>query len=74
MFTTFVTASEFQDFQTDIFYLQFYELLEKRDRAAEDGRDDLAEELSRQLERIKAKICEDDPEWERCDYKSTVAQ
>lgn len=67
MFNTFVSAATFSDFQTDIYYIQFYELLEKQGHAVEDGHEGLAEELERQMERLKAKICEDDPEWERCD-------
>ncbi len=67
MFNTFVTAAAFDDFKTDIYYSQYYELLEKKVNAEAKGQDGLAEELSRQLERIKAKICEEDPEWERCD-------
>ena len=66
MFNTFVTAATFSEFQTDIYYIQFYELLEKQAHAEEDGHEGLADELARQMERLKAKICEDDPEWERC--------
>jgi Rod binding domain-containing protein len=66
MFNTFVSAATFNDFQTDIYYSQFYELLEKKADAEDEGRDGLADELARQMERLKAKICEEDPEWERC--------
>ena len=67
MFTNFVSAAAFSEFQTDIYYIQFYELLEKQTHAEEDSHEGLAEELGRQLERLKAKICEEDPKWERCD-------
>ena len=67
MFNTFVSAATFSEFQTDIYYIQFYELLEKQEHALEDGHPELAAELARQMERLKAKICEADPEWERCD-------
>lgn len=66
MFNTFVSAATFNEFQTDIFYIQYYELLEKKAHAEEDGHEGLAEELDRQMERLRAKICEQDPEWERC--------
>ena len=66
MFTNFVSAAAFVDFKTDIYYSQFYEMLEKAEHAEEDGHKGLAAELRRQMERLKAKICEEDPEWERC--------
>ena len=66
MFNTFVTATAFSEFQTDIYYIQFYELLEKAEHADDDNHPALAAELRRQMERLKAKICEADPEWERC--------
>lgn len=66
MFNTFVSAATFAEFQTDIYYLQFYELLEKAEHADDDEHPELAAELRRQMERLKAKICESDPEWERC--------
>jgi len=66
MFNNFVSAATFTDFQTDIYYVQFYELLEKKADAEDEERWELAEELQRQMERLKAKICEEDPEWERC--------
>ena len=78
VFTSFVTVAsndeyheeqyeQQQEFRVDIYYSQFYELLDKRDQAVEEERDEFAAELQRQLERLKAKICEEDPEWERCD-------
>lgn len=67
MFNTFVTNATFTEFQTDIHYIQFYELLAQSEHAQEDGHPALAAELRRQMERLRAKICEEDPEWERCD-------
>lgn len=78
MFTSFVTVAandeyheeqyeQQQEFRVDVYYSQYYELLGRYDRAVREERDDFAEELARQLERLKAKICEEDPEWERCD-------
>ena len=77
MFTTFVSVAqndvyheaqrqETAEFRVDIYYLQFYELLDKYTEAIENDREDFADELERQLERLTAKICEEDPEWERC--------
>ena len=77
MFTNFVSVKandEFHaeqtasttEFRVDIYYSQFYELLEKYVEAEDSGNVDFADELLRQLERLKAKICEEDPEWERC--------
>jgi len=66
MFSNFVTANDFADFKTDINYGLYYELLEKHEKAVAEDRDEFARELDRQMEKIKAKICEDDPEWKRC--------
>ena len=55
------------EFRTDIYYSQFYELLEKREAALRNGNTEFANELARQMERLKAKICKQDPDWERCD-------
>lgn len=77
MFTSFVPvdandlfhdqqAQATNEFRTDIYYLQFYELLEKAEHADDDEHPELAAELRRQMERLKARICEADPEWERC--------
>ena len=66
MFNTFVTVSEFQEYITEAFYDSYYELLDRKEVAEEKGNDELAKEFSRRLEKLKAKICEQDPEWERC--------
>ena len=77
VFTSFVTVAandayheeqyeQQQEFRVDIYYSQFYELLDKYSEAVEEEREAFAAELQRQLERLKAKICEEDPEWERC--------
>lgn len=55
------------DIQLDQWYGQFYDRLDDRDESLEEGNDALAAEYERQMERLKAKICEADPEWERCD-------
>ena len=66
MFSNFVTTSQFEDFVVDEWYDSYYEMLDKVAHAESEGNVELALEFSRRLERIKAKICEADPEWERC--------
>lgn len=67
MFTTFASAAEVEEIKIDIAYGQFYDRLDDYEEALEEGNEELAAEYKRQLERLKAKICEADPEWERCD-------
>ncbi len=67
MFTNFVTMSQFSDLKLDLDYDSYYEMLDRHAHATAEGNDALAAEYSRRLERIKARICEEDPEWERCD-------
>lgn len=66
MTTTFATAAEVEDIQLSIDYGQFYDRLDHYEQAVEEGRDELAEELKRQMERLRARICAKDPKWERC--------
>lgn len=67
MFTQFASASEVEEIHTDLAYGQYYDRLDDYDEAVEEGNIELAKEYARQMERLKAKICEADPEWERCD-------
>jgi len=71
MFNTFASAKDVDDrvskIELDIAYGQYYDRLDDYEEAVAEGRDKLAEEYLRQMERWKAKICEADPEWERCD-------
>jgi len=70
MFNTFATAADVEkkvsELELSISYGQYYDRLDDRDEAIDEGNAELAEEYERQMERLKAKICEDDPEWERC--------
>ena len=50
-------------------YGQYYDRLDDRDESLAEGNHELAAEYERQMERLKAKICEHDPEWERCDQE-----
>ena len=71
MFTTFVRADEFHKEITDInlqvAYGQYYDRLDDYEEALDEDREELAREYARQMERLRAEICEHDPEWERCD-------
>lgn len=71
IFNTFARAADvekkFEHLELDIAYGQFYDRLDDYEEALNEGRDVLAKEYLRQMERLRAKICELDPEWERCD-------
>ena len=67
MFTTFATAAEVDDIKLSIAYGQYYDRLDDYDEAVAEGNHELAREYARQMERLKAQICEQDPEWERCE-------
>lgn len=67
MFATFATAADVAEIQLAINYGQFYDRLDDYDEAVAEGNKKLAKEYKRMLEKLEAKICEEDPEWERCD-------
>lgn len=67
MLSTFASASDLLELQVDILYGQYYDRLDDYDESLAEGNEALAAEYARQLEKLKAKICEEDPEWERCD-------
>ena len=66
MTTSFASAAEVDQIKLDIAYGQFYDRLDDYEEALDEGREELADEYKRQMERLRAKICEEDPEWERC--------
>lgn len=66
MFSTFASAAEVQDIKTEIAYGQYYDRLDDYDEAMDEGNEELAEEYAEQMERLIAKICEEDPQWRRC--------
>lgn len=66
MFNTFASAAEVDELKVSIWYGQYYDRLDDYDEAVAEGNQALAEEYKRQMERLKAKICEADPSWERC--------
>lgn len=67
MFATFASAAEVNEIKLDIAYGQYYDRLDDYEEAIGEGREGLAAEYKRQMERIRAFICEQDPEWERCE-------
>ena len=67
VFSTFATAAEVDNLRVDVAYGQYYDRLDDYDEAIAEGNERLAKEYAREMERLKAKICEEDPEWERCD-------
>lgn len=71
MFNTFATSAEVKEeiepLKLSIWYDQYYARLDDFNQATEKGNEELAREFARQMERLKAKICQQDPEWERCE-------
>lgn len=78
VFSTFASAADLEEFKeeqktlvtellVDQWYGQFYDRLDDRDEAVEEDNVELAAEYNRQMEKLRAKICEQDSEWERCD-------
>ena len=77
MFTTFARADDVDALKDDLntrllkqevaaAYGQFYDRLDDYEEALDEGRDGLADEYKRQMERLRAFICKHEPEWERC--------
>ena len=62
----YAMAVEVQQVATDMWYGQYYDRLDDYEEALDEGREELAAEYKRQMERLKAKICAREPEWERC--------
>ncbi len=67
MFTTFVTVAQFEDLSVEVYYAQFYDTIDRLRDARSADESEYSLELERRLERLKAKICDIEPEWERCD-------
>ena len=64
MFSTFVSASDFNDYIVEDFYDKYYAMEDALE--TETDPDDIRR-LERDMSRIKAKICAIEPEWEECD-------
>ena len=63
----YVGVEQFEDLSVEVFYNQYYNTLDRLRAAEREGDSSYALELTRRLERLKAKICKVEPEWERCD-------
>ena len=68
MFNTFATAADLKELAVDIHYDSYYSLVDRIDELEEELETDeiYLLELQRRLERMKSKICAEEPEWERC--------
>lgn len=66
MDSRYAPMSELKALNITVLYGEFYDLLDKVEHAEEDGKPDLARELKRRLEKVKAQICAEEPTWERC--------
>ena len=66
MFATFASAAEVDALRLQIDYNAYYDRLDDLQETEAEGNEELAAEYRRQMERIKARICKSDPEWERC--------
>lgn len=62
-----VSSEDFEEFSVEVYYEQYYNLLERLFNAEDQGQDELANEFGKRLEKLKVKICRIDPEWDRCD-------
>ncbi|KKK62169.1 hypothetical protein LCGC14_3007010 [marine sediment metagenome] len=63
MFTTFVTASDFNDYIVEDFYDKYYVY---EDKLIDETDPDRRRRLKHSLSRLRAKICEIEPMWEEC--------
>jgi len=63
----YVQVSQFAQYAVEDFYDKFYEAEDRKIAAEASGDEKAAREAQRDMERLKAKICDIDPKWERCD-------
>jgi len=63
----YVTVSQMQDLSVDIWYGQFFDRLDDLDESKAEGNDRLVDLYTRQLQRLLAKICAVEPEFEYCE-------
>lgn len=64
--STYAKVTDMKSISVQIAYDAYYDRLDDYEESLAEGREEHARELKRQMERLKAIICEDDPEWERC--------
>lgn len=66
----YVSTVQFKQFAVEIYYDQYYEVEDRIRRALEEEDFERARELGRRLERLRAKICDVEPQWVRCSESS----
>ncbi len=66
MFGNFVSLSDFNEYVLSDMYNSYYEFLDRLYQYEERGNDDMVRSIERQLARLRAKICAEEPEWEEC--------
>ena len=64
MMTNFVSASDFNSYIVEDFYDKYYDMEEELIQEDDDAE---ARKIRRNMERLRAKICAIEPEWEECD-------
>ncbi len=67
MFSNFVSASEFEEYILSDAYDSYYEFLDRLYVYEERGNEDMVRSIERQLARLRAQICAEEPSWEECD-------
>lgn len=70
MSTNFVAVDEFNQMSVEVFYGQYYDNLERIEAAQRAGNEQRVRELTQRNEKLRAKICKVEPEWERCQNRS----
>lgn len=63
----YVSTAQFLELSVEVYYSQFYETLDRMQIAKANEQAEYVKELERRIEKLKAKICELEPEWQRCD-------
>lgn len=63
----YVSTAQFLELSVEVYYSQFYETLDRMQIAKTNEQAEYVKELERRFEKLKAKICELEPEWQRCD-------
>ncbi len=64
--STFVTASQFDEYVLSDKYDSYYDFLDRLYQYEERGNEDMVRQIKRQLARLRSDICESDPMWEEC--------
>ena len=63
----YAASGAVQQLSVDIWYGQFFDRLDDLQETQAEGNDELAEVYRRQLQRLLAKICAVEPEFEYCE-------